>query len=55
LVATIPGDEPSEDGVCPVVCIAEEGSKVALTKGNLIVTVYNINGSNASKSATRDL
>lgn len=52
---SIPASEPIEAGVIPVVCMSKGGKMVAVCRGNLTLTIYNISGNSATKKEERDL
>lgn len=53
--ASIPADEPKEDGFTPVACLSRGGQMAAICRGNLSLTLYNVSGSSASKKEERDV
>jgi hypothetical protein len=52
---SIPGNEPAEPGFTPVACLSKNGSMVAVCRGNLVLTIYNVSGNNATEKERRDV
>jgi hypothetical protein len=48
-------DEPAEEGCVPMACVNEGGKVIAVHRGDLVFTIYNVNGSSTSKKETRDV